>query len=116
MDRPWTEVVEAVGSIGTLLVTAAGLFAVYVQIRKLQRSVWGETHGKLCDQSLDILKFLAEKPSAYPYFYLGKELPQDEPDRVFILYVSEAIANFLEHLVLQRKTSPCASGKRGTIS
>jgi hypothetical protein len=106
MDRPWTEVLQAIASVGTLIVTAAGLFAVYIQIRKLQSAVWGETHGKLCDQSLELLKMLAEKPSTRPYFAESKELSADEPEHAFVLYAAEAIANFMEHLVLQRDNLP----------
>jgi hypothetical protein len=96
----------ALVSVGSLVVTAIGLYAVYVQIRKLREAVWGDTHGKLCDESLELLKFLAEKPQTYDYFYKGKELEPDHPDRVFVLYASEALVNFLEHLVLQKRNLP----------
>ncbi len=106
MNPTWADVTMAVAAVGSLVVTAVGLYAVYIQIKKVREAVWGETNGRLCDQSLELLRFLAEKPETYDYFYGGKELEEDHPNRVFILYASEAIANFLEHLALQRGNLP----------
>jgi len=106
MGPHWADVTMALAAVGSLFVTAVGLYAVYLQIRKLRDAIWGETHGRLCDQSLELLRFLAEMPQTYDYFYTGKELENDNPDRVFVLYASEALVNFLEHLVLQRQNLP----------
>jgi hypothetical protein len=98
----------AITSVATLLVTSIGLAAVYVQIAKIRNSIWGDTHGRLCDQSLEILRFLAEEPNAYDYFYSRKVL-EDNGDtelRIFTLYAAEAIANFLEHITLQQVNLP----------
>jgi hypothetical protein len=40
------------------------------------------------------------------HIYAGHELESENPDRIRILYVIEAIANFLEHLVLQKPNLP----------
>jgi hypothetical protein len=34
----------------------------------------------------------------------GKALEDDAPERIFILYAAEAIANFMEHLALQQRS------------
>src|SRR6476659_8876519 len=94
----------AVAAVLSLFVTGGGLVAVFIQIRKLREAVWGETNGRLCDQSLELLRFLAEKPDTYDFFYRGIEAGDDHPDRVFILYASETIANFIEHVALQKPT------------
>lgn len=102
----WADVTMAIAAVGSLLVTAIGFFVLYLQIKKLRDAIWGDTHGRLCDQSLALLRFLAEKPETYDYFYSGKDLEKDNPERIFILYASEALVNFLEHLVLQRQNLP----------
>jgi hypothetical protein len=96
----------ALAAVGSFLVTAIGLYAVYVQIKKLRESIWSNTHSKLCDQSFELIKFLAEKPTTYDYFYHGKVLEDGDKDRVYVLYAAEALANFLEHLVLQKQNLP----------
>jgi hypothetical protein len=102
----WADVTMAVAAVGSLLVTAIGLIALYIQIKKLRDAIWGDTNGRLCEQSFELLKFLAEKPETYDYFYVGKPLEDDHPNKVFILYACEAMANFLEHVVLQRGNLP----------
>lgn len=102
----WTAVTMAVTSILALLITGLGLLAVYVQIRKLKEAVWGDTHAKLCEQSLDVLRFIAERPATYAYFYHGKALEAGDPNEVEVLLTCEAVANYLEHIVLQRENLP----------
>jgi hypothetical protein len=60
MGPHWADVTMALAAVGSLFVTAVGLYAVYLQIRKLRDAIWGDTHGRLCDQSLELLRFLAE--------------------------------------------------------
>ena len=93
-------------SLGTLIVTVIGLVLVYFQLRGLTESIRGDTQGKLCDQSIEIIKMLADNPQTYEYFYENKELEEGSPDKVFVRYASEAIAVFVEHLVTQRRNMP----------
>jgi hypothetical protein len=90
----------------SLLVTALGLGGAYIQIKKLQESAWSNMHSKLCDQSFELLKFLSETPGTYDYFYNKKPLQPDEPGHAMVLYQAEALANFLEHLILQQDQLP----------
>ena len=106
MDQNLINILTALATIGSFLVTAIGLIAVYVQIKKLRESIWGNTHSKLCDQSFELIKFLSEKPQTYDYFYNGKVLEEGSKDQVYVLYATEALANFLEHLVLQKSNLP----------
>jgi len=106
MNPTWADIMMAIASVGSLLVTAIGIIFLYVQITKLRESMWSDTNSRLCDQSFELIRFLAEKPETYDYFYNAKPLKEDDPNRVFILYAAEALANFLEHLVLQRQNLP----------
>ena len=93
-------------SIAALLVTIVGLVAVYVQIKKIRETLWSNTHSKLCDQSFELLRFFSENPKTYDYFYNRKILEPYETDKIFILYATEALANFMEHLILQKENLP----------
>ncbi|MEP6676466.1 MAG: hypothetical protein ABJA78_14995 [Ferruginibacter sp.] len=93
-------------SVTSLLITLVGLYALYFQIKKIRESAWSNTHSKLCDQSFELLRFFSANPKTYDYFYNKKELDEKEPDRIFILYATEALANFMEHLVLQKESLP----------
>ena len=93
-------------SVISLLVAAVGLYAVYYQIKKLQQSNWSNTHSILSSQSLEILKFFGEHPETYPYFYEKKVLEKGSSDKIIILYAAEALANFIEQLVLQKDNMP----------
>ncbi len=106
MEQNAFNLLSAVIAIISLLITMIGLYAVYLQIQKLRESVWSNTHSKLCDQSFELLKFFSENPNTYAYFYERKVLEENAPDRIFILYASEALANFLEHLILQKENLP----------
>ncbi|CAN5421367.1 hypothetical protein BH09BAC1_BH09BAC1_00750 [soil metagenome] len=93
-------------SIVTLLATVIGLLAVYIQIQKVKESLWSNVHSKLCDQSFELIKFFSENPNTYDYFYHNKRLDEKETEKVKILYATEIMANFLEHLLLQKENLP----------
>jgi hypothetical protein len=106
MSQDLINLITACAAAGSFLVTAIGLYAVYFQMRKLSESIWSNTHSKLCDQSFELKRFLAEKPETYDYFYNGKVLEEGCQDRIYILFAAEALANFLEHLILQKQSLP----------
>jgi len=106
MDQITYNLVSIILTLVGLLITLIGLFAVYIQIKKLREAAWSNTHSKLCDQSFELLRFFSENPDTYDYFYNRKELKDNARDRVFILYATEALVNFLEHLILQRDNLP----------
>lgn len=106
MDQDSFNLYNTIISVASLAVTTTGLFAVYIQLRKIQETTWSNTHSKLADQSFELLKFLSETPSTYDYFYNKKPLADDSPNRVVILYTAEALANFIEHIILQKENLP----------
>ncbi len=107
MNPPnWADVTVALTSVGSLLVTGIGLCAVFIQLQKLRLALWSDTQGRLCDQTLEIIRFLAEKPETYDYFYRNKALEENDPNEVYILYAAEALATLMEHLTLQKANLP----------
>ena len=102
-------------SVIALLVTIAGLYGVFIQIQKIREVGWSNINSKLCDQSFELLKLINDNPNTYDYFYHNKVLLQDAPERVSVLCITEALANFLEHLLLQHNQLPpvqCAVWRR----
>src|ERR1700730_11892692 len=57
---------------------------------------------RLASQSIEILKYIADDPLLYEYFYKNKPLLDERPERAKVLCCAEIVANFLEHIVLQR--------------
>jgi hypothetical protein len=58
----------------------------------------------LTGESLEILRFLAEHPETYDYFYNGKAAIGEEDNTV--RYATEMIVNYMEHVVLQMDSLP----------
>jgi hypothetical protein len=99
---------EAVGTWATACVALGGIFFVRQQLRQVERTIRGDTHERLTTESFEVLKFLAIQPDSYPYFYEGKKLEENYTHRVFILYAAEMLANYLEHVILQKPNMKAA--------
>jgi hypothetical protein len=93
-------------AIASLLVTSIGLVAVFLQLQKVRLALWSNTQSKLCDQSLELIRFLADHPETYHYFYSDKRLEEGDSNKIVVLYAAEALANFMEHLILQQGNLP----------
>lgn len=106
MEQDCYNFINIIISVISLAVTIIGLRVAYIQIRKLRKDTWSNMHSRLCDQSFEILKFFNDNPITYDYFYNNKELDENSPDKVTVLYSAEALANFLEHLLLQKENLP----------
>jgi hypothetical protein len=106
MNPNWAEIIMALAAVGSFFVTAIGLIFLYIQLKKLSESSWSDTQTRLQEQSLQLIRFLAEKPESYDYFYNNKPLAETDPNRIYILYAAEALANFIEHVVLQQNNMP----------
>ncbi|MBS1583062.1 MAG: hypothetical protein JST66_12760 [Bacteroidetes bacterium] len=107
MEQEAFNLFSAVLGVLTLSITVIGLYAAYVQLKRIKETLWSNTHSTLCDQSFELLKFLSSTPASYGHFYDQKPLDLVEGhDRVIILYQAEALSNFMEHLILQRHNLP----------
>jgi hypothetical protein len=60
-------------------------------------------------RAFEIIKYLADDPLLYEYFFENKRLSGGSPERPKVLCCAEMMANFLEHIVLQRPSPPSAS-------
>lgn len=64
---------------------------------------------RLATQSSEILRYIADDPSLYGYFYENKPLAGEQQERVKVLCCAEIMAHFFEHIVLQRRSLPKTS-------
>ncbi|MGD0720863.1 MAG: hypothetical protein ABR970_07420 [Roseiarcus sp.] len=96
------DIVQAVSAVATAVIAGIGVYFVTKQLGQVERTIRGTTHERLTGESLEILRFLAEHPETYPYFYEGKNLEDDSENRVLILYSTEIVCNYIEHVCLQR--------------
>ena len=97
MGPNWAEVVQAVA-------TAGGLAAVWWQVRQATTTIQSNTNAQLLSGSLAILRFLAEHPGNYDYFYFGKSAP-DRPEET-LRCITEMFVNYMEHVAQQVETMP----------
>lgn len=106
MTPMWTDVALAVGSIGTFAVAVIGFPVLILQLRQIERATRGNTHSSLFAQSFETMKLIFGNPEFSPYIYADKELPQDDPHFFALKALVEIIADFLEHVALQKANLP----------
>jgi hypothetical protein len=99
----WAGQLQALGSVGAV-VALVGIGFVWWQIRQVHISIQSNTSERLTAQSLEILRFLAEHPETYDYFYNGKEPPLEANN--VLNYATEMLVNYMEHVVAQREAIP----------
>jgi hypothetical protein len=98
----WPETIQA-------LISIIGFVAVVCQIRRLKRTVQGETHSELYTHYLEVNKLFLEKTHLRPYFYDSKELNQSDKRprlRQQLDSMCEIVLGLLEHAVLQKVNLP----------
>jgi hypothetical protein len=98
----WTDVLQAFGSIGAMFVAIIGFALLIYQIKQIERTIIGDTHGKLYAQAFEIMKLIAEHPQIRPYLYDNKDYSKEDPNYNQIMCFAEILADFLEHISLQK--------------
>jgi hypothetical protein len=106
MAPRWTDVLQAIGAIGSLAIAIIGFGILIYQIRQLERAIRGDTQSGLYVQTFEIMKFIADNPEIRPYFYDGKELRPEDESYNLIMTATEIVADFFEHVVLQKANLP----------
>lgn len=95
----WTDSVQAITAVGTLLATGFGFVYVVRQIRLVRRSLLAQGNTGLSEQSLTIMSFIAEHPATYDYLYNNKRLTDGDRHRVQVLCLCEMVANYCDMTV-----------------
>jgi len=102
----WTDVAQAMGAIGALLVAIIGFFILIIQIRQLERAIRSDTHSSLYSQCFDTTKLFYLNAKFLPYVYENKDLSKDDPSFYELSVLVEIIADFFEHIALQKTNLP----------
>lgn len=95
----WTDVVQAVAAVGTLLATMFGFVYVARQIKLVRRGLNAQANAGLSEQSLSILSFIAEHPETYDYLYNNKRLIEGDANAVAVQCLCEMVANYCDLVV-----------------
>ena len=94
--------------IGSLLGGVFALKATKRQVEVMLEQIREDVHERLYSQSLEIMKFFAEHPEVYPYFYENKPLANaaNEMERLRVLSTAEMVSGFMELVALQVEQQP----------
>jgi hypothetical protein len=115
MEPKWTDVLQAISALGSLVVAVVGFGILIYQIKQLERAIRSNTQSELYSQGFEILKFLGENPEIRPYFYEGKELDVGDKSGDLVLSATEIVADFFEHVVLQKRNLPEAVWQKWAV-
>jgi hypothetical protein len=104
MNADKIAILSMVAAWCTAVIAAGGIIFVWQQIKQVKISLQSGTNERLMAESLEILRFLADHPGNYDYFYHSKDPPETQDES--LKCATEMIANYLEHVVLQKDTLP----------
>jgi len=102
----WTDVVQAMTAIGTLLITTIGFCFIYVQMEQTQHILNSSTHAAIYGQTQVLDQLMIEKPFLRKYIYENCEPPEDLERRRIVLSTTDMFADFFEHVAQQRTNMP----------
>ena len=89
-----------------VLLGVVSAFYIWRQLIAVAIAGQANVSDRLSSQSIDIIKYFAGEPALYGYFFENERLQSDSPERSKVLCCAEMMANFLEHIVLQRASLP----------
>lgn len=101
-----------VGIIGAIIgAISGGLFVVWAtnkQMKVLIKQTSGSINERLYNQNLEVMRFFAEHPNLYPYFFSNKELNEakSEEEKAQILCAADMFVGFLDLAALQIEELP----------
>ena len=102
----WTEQIQAFAAIAGVLVALLGFGLLFHQIRQLRQTIQAESHGRIYQHALEVQKLFVEHPDLRRFFYGREELKAGDRDYDKVLAFAELVADYLEHIMLQRPNVP----------
>jgi hypothetical protein len=92
-------------------VVLGGVTAYYIwrQLAAVVLAGQSDVSERLASQSIEIIKYVADDPQLYAYFFENKPLSGASAERTKVLCCVEMVANFLELVVLQGPSLSSAS-------
>jgi hypothetical protein len=92
-----------------ILLGGLSAYTIWRTLKEMSLANQASVSERLASQSFEILKYLADDPQLYEYFYKNKPLVAEIPTVTKVLCCAEIMANFLEHVFFQRPSLPVAS-------
>jgi hypothetical protein len=92
-----------------ILLGCLSAYSIWCTLKEMSLANQASVSERLASKSIEILKYLADHPQLYEYFYENKPLVVEIPTHTKVLCCAEIMANFLEHIFLQRPSLPVAS-------
>src|SRR5687768_11251867 len=102
----WTEITQSIASMAGVFIGLFGFLILTYQIHQLHCTIQAETHEKLYSQARDVMRIFIEHPEMRPFFYEGVDIQPDDPRHQQLATMAEIMADYLEHITLQRKNLP----------
>lgn len=103
-SRPsWTDVAQAIGSVGGVLVAIVGFVFVIRQLRQVENAMKKDAVEALYARAFDIQSIILNDPALREYFYDNKTQPADSVMRAKLETVSEIVFDFYELIVDEKE-------------
>jgi hypothetical protein len=96
---------------GVLGAVIGGFFVVWAtnrQIKVVLAQTSGSAYERMYNQNLEIMRFIAEHPYLYPYFFSNKDISEakNEEERVQVLTTADMIVSFIDMVLVQIQDIP----------
>lgn len=106
MQPTWTDILQAIGSVGGLVVAVLGFAVVIIQLHQVGKSVESETHSKLYALDFECTRFIIDRPELYKYFRNNVDIQEDDPNYVRAEEIAGLLCTHMEHVLLQMTNLP----------
>jgi hypothetical protein len=97
-----------------ILLGCLSAYSIWRTLKEMSLANQASVSESLASQSIEILRYIADDPQLYEYFYKNKPLVVETPTRTKVLCSAEIMPNFLEHIFstgrvyqLRRKRHGC---------
>ena len=99
-------VIYVILTLAYVIVTLVGFLLLRRQIRQVDLSTRGDTHGYLYNHQHSITRFFIDNPNLRPFFYDNKEVSPNDSEFTSLRAITEMVADFSEHIYLQLPNLP----------
>lgn len=99
-------VVYVILTLAYVIVTLVGFLLLRRQIKQVDLSTRGETHGYLYNHQHSMTRFFIDNPNLRPFFYDNKGVGSADSEFTTLRAITEMVADFSEHIYLQLPNLP----------
>jgi hypothetical protein len=99
MEPMWTDIVQAIGSIGTILAAVIGFIFVIKQLRQVETTLRKDAIELLYERAFAIQNILLNESELRPYFFENAPVPSDPMIMAKLETYSEMVFDFYELII-----------------